>query len=264
MGRKGKLVRLVQLNTLVHHHFIIRFLIRFMRKILLLSITALSGICSVAAQTYPLFSASENVDIGNIKAAHLVHGDMWNVPGTLTAACEYPKGSGKHIGRATGIWLAGLDSQNTLIVAGQDYRQHGTDYWPGPLDTDATISTNAKYITAQSWAKIWKISWQQIDSFRKTVNHTVSNTPTPILEWPAKGNPYAKGAGGVSLPITRSMAPFVDVNGDNQYNPLHGDYPLMIGDQMLWWVMNDFGPTRTVSGTSPLFVEIQVSAYAYA
>ncbi len=59
---------------------------------------------------------------------------------------------------------------------------------------------------------------------------SAANTPIPILEWPANGNPFAKGAGGVALVVNHDLAPFVDVNGDGKYNPLLGDYPAMKGD----------------------------------
>ena len=47
---------------------------------------------------------------------------------------EIPKGSGKHSMFAGALWIGGYDDNGQLKVAGQTYRQSGTDYWPGPLD----------------------------------------------------------------------------------------------------------------------------------
>ena len=227
-------------------------------RILFILLTGITG--AVQAQTSTLFTTTENIDIANIKAAHLVHGDMWWDPATATPRCEWPKGSGKHVGFVSTLWMSGSDAQGAIRMAAQTYRQTGTDYWPGPIDS----ATTQTYQISQNWARIWKVSSQQVDSFLSQSTHTVSNTPLPVLEWPAKGNPYAKGAGGVSLTITRAMAPFVDVNNDGSYNPLMGDYPLMKGNQMLWWVFNDRGVTpHNVSGTNSIGIEVQQTAYAY-
>jgi hypothetical protein len=78
----------------------------------------------------------EYLDINNVKAGILTHGDMfWNIDSSQSAY-EYPKGSGKHCGFASSIWIAGYN-HNTggLHVAAQTYRQGGNDYWPGPLDS---------------------------------------------------------------------------------------------------------------------------------
>jgi hypothetical protein len=214
------------------------------------------------AQTYPLFNTSANIDIANIKAPSLVHGDMWHDSIGSLNYLEFPKGSGHIIGNTSALWMSAYDAQNNLKSAAQMYRQTGTDYWPGPVDSISTTQAQL-YATSQNWAKIWKVNSSQIDAFLLLTTHTAANTPSVILEWPAKGNPYAKGAGGASLSITKDMAPFVDVNADGVYDPLAGDYPKMKGSQMLWWVINDAGPTHTVTGTNSMKMEIKMSAYAY-
>ncbi len=206
------------------------------------------------------FPTIEYVDINNIKAAQLVHGDMWWNPVQQVASCEFPKGSGKSISLASSLWISGYDAGNQLHIAAQTYRQNGNDYWPGPLDSAGTIS----YSASQTWAKIWKVSRTQIDSFLALSTHTTANTPAPILQWPAKGNPYATGNGGTALTITNDLAPFVDVDHDGIYNPLHGDFPAMKGDQTLWWLFNDNGPSHGETHGQPLKIEVHGMAYAYS
>ncbi len=219
----------------------------------------LTGINFVSAQQ--AFNTKEFLDINNIKAAHLVHGDMWHDPVTATQLCEFPKGSGKHVAFLGSLWMSGLDQQNSLRVSSQMYRQNNqNDYWPGPAD-DPNYTVDS--VRAKAWAKIWKINRSTIDSFRNLATHTVANTPAAIITWPAKGNSYAMGAGTYALTINRDMAPFIDVNNDGIYNPLAGDYPAIKGDQMLWWIENDLGPTHNESLSNPLRVEVHNMAYAY-
>ena len=42
-----------------------------------------------------------------------------------------------------------------------------------------------------------------------------------------------------------------------------GEYPAIKGDQALWWVFSDNGPTHTETNGKPLGVEVHVMAYAY-
>ncbi len=169
---------------------------------------------------------------------------------------EVPKGSFRNSVFASALWIGGLDPGNNLHMAAQTYRQSGSDYWPGPLDTVvATIDTATKLL----YDSLWKINKWTIDEFITQYNiGNVTNgsyaIPNEIKYWPAHGN------GNYS----RKLAPFVDLNGDGIYNPLNGDYPEIKGDQMLWWVMNDnFGTHRETDGVA-LGIEIHSKAYAYS
>ena len=214
-------------------------------------------IASSSALAQP-FATTEYIDVNNIKAAVALHGDMNWLPATQTSACEFPKGSGKHLGILTSLWMSGIDEQLQLKTAAQTYRQTGTDYWPGPL-TNGSLDM----ATSTKWARIWKVSFTDINNHIANTTHTLANTPAAILEWPAKGNPNAKGNAGASLTIATDMAPFVDVNADGSYNALDGDYPLLKGDQMLWWVFSDNGPTHNNTNSQALQVEVHATAYAY-
>lgn len=205
------------------------------------------------------FNDVEYVDVGNINAAVCLHGDLnWN-PATQKPACEYPKGSGKNVSFLTSLWMASYDEQAQLRASAQMYRQSGNDFWPGPLNENGVLDMT----TSTQWARIWKVSFGDVNGHLANLTHTKTNTPKDILEWPAKGNPYAKGKAGATLSVTKDMAPFIDVNSDGIYNPLDGDYPDMKGDQMLWWVFSDNGPTRDNTFTPALEVEVHAKAYAY-
>lgn len=197
----------------------------------------------------------ESLDVNQVKALLQNRGDLhWDGD---HAGYEVPKNSGRNAIFTSALWIGGLDNGGNLHQAAMTYRQTGNDYWPGPLDT---LSGTTDSVTAVAYDTIWKLDRRQIDEFRAMfANGSVgAGTYTPaynILHWPAHG-------GGN---YTRNMAPFVDVNGDGNYNPLaDGDYPKIKGDQMCYWVFNDNLRPHTETGGQPLKVEVHASAYAYA
>jgi hypothetical protein len=214
---------------------------------------------SLNLQAQTPFITRDSLNINNINASVLLHGDMWWDPTAGVARAEFPKGSGDNIAFTTAVWMSGYDAGGSLHVASQTYRQNGNDYWPGPLYPTDTLT----YATCNDWARFWKIFRTDIDSFLTLGTHTVANTPASILEWPGKGNTYATGTGGAALTVSTDMAPFIDLNGNGIYEPLAGEYPAFNGDEAIWWVFSDNGPTHTNSNGLPLGAEVHVLNYAY-
>jgi Secretion system C-terminal sorting domain len=217
-------------------------------------------VASLTTQAQHPFNTMDSVDINNINALVLVHGDMWWNPVQQVAHTYFRPASGpRSVNFEGSLWMSGYDDAGKLHVAAQTYRQEGNDYWPGPLDGTDTLT----YTNSQAWAKIWKVNRTDIQYFQGLSTHTVANTPVAILTWPATGNSYATGNGGVSLTVTGNMAPFVDVNSNGIYEPLAGDYPDVPGDQALWWIFSDNGPTHSQTNGVPFKLEVHAMAYAY-
>ncbi len=204
------------------------------------------------------FNNVNKIDINNVSATIPVHGDLFWDPASGNAGVDFPKGTGLNPTFLTSLWMSAHTS-TARYVAAQLYRQAGNDYWPGPL-TGANPITN---VESSKWARVWKVSFFEINNHIKNTNRTTSNTPKDILEWPAKGNTRAKGNNGLALTVSQDMAPFVDVDNDGVYDALKGDYPKIKGDQMLWWVFNDNGPAHDNTNGRPLNVQVKASAYAY-
>lgn len=226
-----------------------------MKKLLLL--LGIAAIKDVQGQTP--FSTRDSLNINNINAMVLTHGDMWYDPTTYEHGCFYKNGTRKNVGFAAAIWVSGYDAGGQLHIAAQTYRQDGNDYWPGPLDGADTLTYNE----SKKWAKIWKVNRTDVNTFLASSTHTEATTPAAILKWPAKQSAYARGANDSVLTITSDMAPFVDVNSNGIYEPLLGDYPDFAGDQALWWVYSDNGPTHTESKGQPLKIEVHAMATGY-
>lgn len=194
------------------------------------------------------------LDINKMDLGMLNHGDMfWDLH--ERPAFEVPKGSCKNAAFAATLWIGGLDEGENLHMAAQTYRQSGSDYFPGPVDTVTGLGTTD---INNPYNRIWKINRTEILAFQAAfASGAVSNgsySPSAdFLEWPAHGT------GNYS----RNLAPFIDVNSDGLYNPFDGDYPKIKGDQMLFWIFNDNSTIHEETGGRSFGIEVHASAYAY-
>lgn len=153
------------------------------------------------------------------------------------------------------LWLGGIDeSSGDLKLAAMTYRQLGHDFWSGPID-DGSQTTDS--LQCDNYNKHWFIDQATIDKFKN--DEELSELEDMLLkEWPGKGNPHLN-----SNHLNQVMAPFVDVDGDEMYNPDNGDYPSIKGDRAVWWIINDVGNEHTESGGEAFGFEIQKLFYGF-
>ena len=209
-------------------------------------------------------SAFDNLDIGNVQALITNGGDFW-FDGTVSVynTPQFDPNTSvldKRILFAGGIWLSAKNNTGNLKVAAMSYRNQGFEFYPGPIDNITGMVDNQ---TCTFYNQIWEVKDAEVQE-----HITLSNNTLPIslnlinaniLYWPAKGNSHIS-----AVTITDDLAPFVDVNSNNIYDPEFGDYPKIQGDQALFWVMNDIsGPHQVYKGEA-LEVQVQMLAYAYS
>ncbi|RYD83637.1 MAG: hypothetical protein EOP53_00245 [Sphingobacteriales bacterium] len=201
-------------------------------------------------------SAAVDLEINNVRARILNGGDMW---WDLVSSPKYeiPKVTEanqirRHSLFAGALWIGGYDNDN-LKLAAMTYRQTGSDFFPGPLDTaTATIESN----DCRSWDKIYEVTRAEIDLFKKDRTQMSS----AIRDWPAHG---LAGYDPNSV-HSKFLAPFVDVNKDFRYDPQDGDYPDVFGDQTLWYIYNDKGNIHGETQAEAIGLELQTQAFAFA
>ena len=201
---------------------------------------------------------SKNLDKNYVNAKINTDNDkFWNIYGNTYAAYEVPKGKGANAQFANSIWIGGLDAGGQLHIAANTYRQLGTDFWPGPLDTSniaAFSSTNSTM-----YNKLWKVDCDDINNFVTAFNSgSVSagtyTIPDGILTYPAKG----------TANFQKNMLPFADVNNNGIYDPqADGDYPLIKGHQQILSIYNDKNGTHTETQGQAMGLEIYERSYSY-
>lgn len=264
-----------------------------MKKTLLLVsiITCLTFGHINAQEDCPPSSASEKLDINNVEAHFYNTGQEWNNASQSQAGYEVPKGSGIHSIFSAGMWIAGLDESENLRTNVRQYLQNEYEesFRPGPMNNQ----TAGAYVTANcaDYDHIYKINRAEVELHRLyfemlEANGGVPPTSSPfengyeipenILNWPTQAE--------VIPGETQDLAPFFDNDccggTDGVYEPELGDYPAfrfpdnetefdctehLLGDQVLWWVVNDaHGDVEGVNdGFDIMGIEVQNMAYAY-
>ena len=195
------------------------------------------------------------LDINNVSAIILDNADSHRDYSAGVPGYSVPKQKNNKTLFASSFWLGGYNG-NTLHTSAMTYREDGFDFWPGPLDTTNATTDSA---TSMPYDHIWKINRYDIANF--TYNWNAGNIQNgtfipdaTILTWPAQGTGN----------FTRKLAPYIDVNHNGVYDPIHdGDYPDIKGDQMLWHVFNDNLGIHEETGGLHFGVEVHASAYAF-
>ena len=193
-----------------------------------------------------------DLDINNVRARHWASGSMWFDPFGSEPHYEIPKGSNQTMFFSFDFWFGAVDEMGRRRTDFQTYagNQGNTKYFPGPLNDIGDTFVEI----CEHYDRVWKINKSTIDSFRLGL---LSEIPKDILEWPAHNNPH------ITYSPENELAPFIDVNGDQNYNPMDGDFPEILGDQTLWWVFNDKGGYGSPFADRTLQIDGQGMAYAY-
>jgi hypothetical protein len=163
---------------------------------------------------------------------------------------EVPAGNGTTSFHLKNFYIGGFDANGELHVAGENYTQRGSDFFPGPI-SDTINYTNDYDI---GWHKVWKLDKEEIDYHRANWQQPGYEPIENIRDWPGNGDP--------ALDQASLLAPFYDWDNDGIYDPMKGDFPLIKGDQAIFNLYND-DRVHTESGGKKLGVEMQAMYYAY-
>ncbi len=190
-----------------------------------LSLAQTTGTCSPG-------TASKDLDVNNVRARlYNTGGLFWKGAGNIYTV---PKEAQANAVFANTLWIAGL-VDGALRITASDYGPW--EWWPGPLD-----SLGSPPLDCTDYDRMYKVSREDFKTYEETGEAT-----DDLAEWPVHlGAPVQDGDG----------------NLDN-YNLHGGDRPLLFGDQMVWWVMNDRGNVHSWSLTEPIGLEMQVTAFAF-
>lgn len=205
--------------------------------------------CIICRAQGPLESLTAN----NVNAGIGIGGNLFSNTQTQLETFshfEVPKGSGIKPYYTAALWLTANDAGNTLRCAAQRYCSTGHDFFDGPMAPNYSAAYYAFY------NRVFKISRSQIERhLALPQNSPVSAMDSAILFWPAKNNPHVATSYGVG--ILSPLAPFIDADGDGQYNPVHGDVPDICGDEAIFFVFNDIGGAHGETGGAALGIEVR-------
>lgn len=163
---------------------------------------------------------------------------------------EAPKGSDKNIIFSSAFWFGGTDGNDQLKLAVPHlYNSSSRDLWPGPLTIGMALPDTAIGQT------IWSITSAEITDHQAHFQDQGYVMPNAIANWPAHGD--------ASQGFSYNLAPYVDVNGNDVYEPEMGDYPCIKGDLATYVIMNDKEDVHG-SGVDPIGLEIHLMFYQYA
>lgn len=163
-----------------------------------------------------------------------------------TTGIEFPQNSRIYSMGESVLWLSGVTSTDTFVSANL-FGNEKSDFQPGPLKIDGSEGA-----TDSKWQTVYSIDKNQIESHKYNFSKPNYNTPLAIENWPSNGD---EG-------YTKLLAPFVDWNNNELYEPTQGDYPYIYGDQMAFTVLNDRGAHGLTSGDGMgVQVESMVSVF---
>lgn len=199
-------------------------------------------------------TAQAELNVNNVRARIFNAGDMW-WDLENSARYEVPKveaGSDevrRHSLFAGSLWIGGFDPAGELRLAAMTYRQNGTDFFPGPIDTINRGVTESRCLT---WDRIFEVTREEIEGVDE------GQVSEGVLEWPVSGDP--------AFNESQNLAPFTEPEGQENfvYEPERGDKPDINGaDQGLFYVYNDVGNIHTESEAAEIGLELRTLAFAY-
>ncbi len=181
------------------------------------------------------------LDTNNISAKICSDGSLFN------NHFEVPKGTGINSIFASDICIGGKDVYEQLHFSFEKYltdEREGFDFGPIANNYDDT-----NYLV--KYNKVWKVN--KSDILNHIANYSTGGyiVPASIANWPGNGN-TANGEMAI-------LAPYVDVNLNNIYDPINGDYPKIRGDQAVFFMFND-----DKGSGDKMKIEVHGMAYSFA
>lgn len=188
----------------------------------------------------------------NVKALVSSRGVQFTNAAAFAGAYEIPRGSNLHTIYAAAFWFAGVDQNGILRNSSPKYTP-SSDIFTGPYSSTSSY-TDPQYLSKYQSSN-WVVSNSEIDYHIQNYLQPGYVVPASIANWP--------GNGDVTLGVAENLAPFIDVDGDNIYNPMAGDHPDIRGGQAAYIIMNDASVTHTETGGESMGIEVHLMVYQY-
>ena len=193
------------------------------------------------------------LDFNNAKATINDEGGFFNNATAAIAGYEVPKNSGLSTIYSGSYWIGAEDQFGQLHVSGKKYSLGGSEsaFHSGPIAE--SIAYGSINYSNQYQNAVWAVTNNEIQDHIANYQSAGYVVASSIANWP--------GNGDVSLGVTSQLAPFIDLNGNGQYEPTLGDYPDIRGDKAVYVIMND---ESFLPDGNQLGAEVHAMFYQYA
>lgn len=201
---------------------------------------------------FGMFAQNSVLDYNNVSALVGSSGVQFSNTQSSIAAYEVPKGSGLKTIYAAAFWFAGIDQNGVLRNSNPKYTP-ASDVFTGPYSTTSSYS-DPQYFSKYQYSN-WYVTNYDIVNHIQNYMQPGYVVPASIANWP--------GNGDLALGVANNLAPFIDVDGDNIYNPMLGDHPDIRGDVATYVIMNDASAVHTETGGESMGIEVHLMFYQY-
>lgn len=192
----------------------------------------------------------EKISINNIVPHFYPAGNyFWNMEDTNY--CEVPRGSGKTTLFSSGLQVGGKTSGEEIRLASFYRYSSYSDFYAGPIQSMAQNPSDFN-----TMSRVWKVSRLEIEQHKFWSNFPNYKAIDAIENWPAHGD--------TSLGQSFYLAPFIDKNNNGLYEPEHGDYPDIEGDEAVYMIFNDANNAHWATEGNPMGIEVHQMSWAYA
>ena len=127
---------------------------------------------------------------------------------------------------AANFWFSAQDFNSGLHTSTEMFG-NDHDFQYGPV-----MNNPADYVSSTvQFNRIWKINRNDIYAHQLNFSNVGYVIPQSILDWP--------GNAPIGAVAVWNLAPYYDYNLNGTYDPQNGDYPIMKGDEALYFIKND-------------------------
>ena len=207
-------------------------------------------ILSCITATFAYTQIEDKLDYNQVGALLNTRAVFFSRESPISSGYNVPKDSCISVIYSSAFWFGGEDLNGSLHLASNTFIHSQSDFFVGPIATNySTPAYQDKY------NHIWKVSKFEINQHQQNYNDAGYVMPNDILTWP--------GNGDVSNGEAAQLAPYVDFNNNNIYDPENGDYPNIRGHQSAFMISNDGAGFHANSQGLPLGMEFHFMFYQY-
>lgn len=199
----------------------------------------------ISCSAYSQFTVFDSYDF---RAMVCADGDLFRYAPLDSSLFEIPKNSGKSTIYTATLMFGGINQDGDTCFSGHLYRsQNGADFWSGPI----TNSYDSDYDMV--FQRFWHLTAEEINVHRHQFGQAQYTMPSTIYYWPWAGN-ISKGESSL-------LAPFYDANKNGKYEPNLGDYPIIRGEEAIYYMFNDDRNIHTETKGFKMGIEVHAMAY---